>query len=394
MRQSVIRQSVLTMLLCALLAPPAAADGRELRLGFISSFSGPVAVLGSAVDQGFEVALDQLGGRIGGIDTAIVKQDDEGKPDTGIAVARKMIVQDKVDVIYGVATTVVVVPVAALAARSKVVMIGPVSGPSMLAGKGCSPYFFSSSWDNNLPSEAMGEYLQTKGIANAYLFSANFQGGKDALAGFKNYFKRPILAETYTPFTAQDYSAEITQARAAHPAAIFAFYPGNLATNFVNQLAQSGLMGDVPFYSASTIDPTNLPAIGDAAIGTFQTAAYNPDLPYPANRDFVARFVARHHELPSSFAAQAYDGLMLLDAAIRSGADPHDRPALIHAMQTVHFASVRGPGFRINRNNFPVQNFYLLKVVKSDGTLIQQTQTTIFTDHADTHVDDCVMPAP
>lgn len=389
-----MRQVSSKLLLAAALLLPVTASGKQLRLGFISSFSGPVSVLGSAVDQGFEVALDQLGGRIGGIDTSIVKQDDEGKPDTGIAVARKMIVQDGVDVIYGVATTVVVVPVAALAARSKVVMIGPVSGPSLLAGKGCSPYFFSSSWDNNLPSEAMGEYLQRQGTANAYLFSANFQGGKDALAGFKNYFKKPILAEIYTPFTAQDYSAEITEAKAAHPAAIFAFYPGNLATNFVNQLAQSGLMHDVPFYSASTIDPTNLPAIGDAAIGTYQTAAYNPDLQFPANRDFVARFVARYHQLPSSFAAQAYDGVMLLDAAIRSGADPQDRPALIHAMENVRFASVRGPGFRINRNHFPVQNFYLLKVVKSNGTLIQQTEATIFTDHADTHVDECVMHAP
>ena len=389
-----MRQVSSKLLLAAALLLPVTASGKQLRLGFISSFSGPVSVLGSAVDQGFEVALDQLGGRIGGIDTSIVKQDDEGKPDTGIAVARKMIVQDGVDVIYGVATTVVVVPVAALAARSKVVMIGPVSGPSLLAGKGCSPYFFSSSWDNNLPSEAMGEYLQRQGTANAYLFSANFQGGKDALAGFKNYFKKPILAEIYTPFTAQDYSAEITEAKAAHPAAIFAFYPGNLATNFVNQLAQSGLMHDVPFYSASTIDPTNLPAIGDAAIGTYQTAAYNPDLQFPANRDFVARFVARYHQLPSSFAAQAYDGVMLLDAAIRSGVDPQDRPALIHAMENVRFASVRGPGFRINRNHFPVQNFYLLKVVKSNGTLIQQTEATIFTDHADTHVDECVMHAP
>lgn len=378
----------------ALIGAATQARAQELRVGWIGTYTGPLGVLGRHTEDGFQLAVEEMGGRIGGLPTTILTQDDQGKPEIGIQAAQKMIQQDHIDILAGVAVAPVVMAVQAVAARAHVPMLGPVAGPSILGGKRCSPWFFAMGWDNNEPSEAMGAYLQGKGQQDVYIMAPNFEGGKDAITGFKRFYKGSIAGEAYTPLNQQDYSAELTVLKNAQPKAVFVFYPGNVATNYVNQYVQYGLMKDFPLFSASSIDPTTLPGIGAAALGTFQAGDYNEDLPNAANQQFVAHFKAKYHYTPSTYAAHAYDSARLMDAAVRDVKDPSDHVALVHALESVKFASVRG-NFHWNTNHYPIEDFWLLEVVHApDGGVMQVRRSQIFADHQDANVADCQMPAP
>jgi branched-chain amino acid transport system substrate-binding protein len=187
-----------------------------------------------------------------------------------------------------------------------------------------------------------------------------------------------------------DFAAEISQIRAAKPDAVFVFLSGGMGVNFTKQYAQARL--GVPMYSTFTIDAITLPAVGDAAVGTFQSNLWNADLKIPANEKFVAEFQKKYGYLPSNYAAQSYDTARLIDAALRlTGGKVSDKKAFAQALKTARFDSVRGP-FAFNSNNFPIGNFYLLETVKgADGKPQQVTRKTILTNAKDAYFGECKM---
>jgi branched-chain amino acid transport system substrate-binding protein len=256
----------------------------------------------------------------------------------------------------------------------------------------CSPYFFSTAWQNDAPHEAMGKYIQDKGVKRLYLMAPNYQAGKDALTGAKRQFKGEIAGEIYTNISQLDFAAEIAQLRATKPDALYVFYPGGLGISFVKQYAQAGLTREIPLYSAFTVDTSTMEAQGDAAVGTFQSAFWNVDLKVPANEKFVAAFVKKYGYVPSTYSAQAFDSAQLIASAVKAvGGDLTKKEAMIAAMQKADFPSIRG-GFKFNTNHFPIENFYLLETVKGDdGKLKQVTRATIFENHADVYAPECAM---
>jgi len=376
---------------CVAAAGPALAQD-ALKVGFVATFSGPNAALGEHLYQGFMVGLDHAGGKLGGMTTEILKEDDQLKPDVGVQVVRKLIDRDKVDVVAGVVFSNVMMAIHKPLTESKTPMVSANAGPSPIAGKLCSPYFFAASWQNDQSHEAVGQHLQTKGVKRAFLMAPNYQAGRDGLAGFKRYFKGEVLGELYTTVNQPDYSAELAQIRAAKPEAVYVFYPGGMGVNFVKQYGQAGLAKEFPLYSAFTVDATTLTAQGDAAVGTFTAAFWTDDLDNAASKRFVADYRRKYGSTPSTFAAQGYDAARLLDAAVRSaGAKATDGEALAAALKTAKFESVRGP-FRFNTNNFPVHDFYLVETVKAaDGTLAQVNRGVVFKDHADAYAAECPM---
>ncbi len=270
-------------------------------------------------------------------------------------------------------------------------LIGSNSGPTQISGAGCSPYFFSTSWQNDDPHAAMGKYLQDKGIKRLYLMAPNYPAGKDAINGIKQMYKGQIVDEVYTTINQPDYSAEIATLRAAKPDAVEVFYPGGMGINFVKQYAQSGLMKQIPLYSVFTVEATTVEAQGDAAIGTFGTAFWTSDLKNPANEKFVAGFRKKYGHEPSLYAAQAYDSALLINAAIKAtGGKLDNKDALRAALRKADFASVRGK-LKFNNNHFPIQNYYLYETVRQDGKLMQVNRGTVLTDHADIYAKDCPM---
>lgn len=380
---------VFLMLICG--GASDAAD--EIKIGYMATLSGPAASLGIDILDGFKLGLQHCGDELGGLPVELVVGDDQLKPGVGVQVATRMIEKDRVDILTGIVFSNVMMAVAKPVTDAGVFLVSANAGPSPLAGSECLENFFAVSWQNDQTHEAMGKYLQDQGVENLYLMAPNYRAGKDGLAGVKRYFKGEIVAEVYTKINQPDYAAELAQLRAAKPDGVFVFYPGGMGINFVKQYAQAGLKEEIPLYTtAFTLAQMVLPAMGDAALGLLHSSFWAPDLDNPVNRRFVTDFQTQYGRIPSLFAAQGYDAALLIDSAVRAvEGNLQDKDALRQALRRAEFQSVRGD-FRFNRNHFPIQNFYIRKVIRNDqGALTTRTIGTAFVDHADAYVGECPM---
>src|SRR5581483_6425925 len=212
--------------LAAFLAAAAQAQTKSVKIGFVSTFSGPTAVIGNDMRNSFELALDHLGRKIGGMPVQVIYEDDQQKPEVGRQKTQKLIESDKVDFLVGYIWSNVLLASLKPAVDSKTFLITANAGPSQLAGELCSPYVFSTSWQNDQTPAAMGVYMNQRGVKSAFLMGPNYAAGKDMLAGLKSTPKGRIAGEEYTKWPDQlDFSAALTKARAAKPDAVFVFYP-------------------------------------------------------------------------------------------------------------------------------------------------------------------------
>lgn len=368
--------------LCASVAAHAAT------IGLMAPLSGPQALVGQDQVDGFMLALELLGGKLGGQPTTVLKEDDQLKPEVGQQAVRKFIDKDKVDAIVGLSFSNVLMGSLPRLAESGVVAIATNAGPSPIAGASCKANVFSVAWQNDGAAEAMGKLAQDKGVKRVYLMAPNYQAGKDMVAGFKRFFKGAVVDEVYTQVNQPDYSAELAQLQSAKPDAVFAFYPGGMGVNFVKQMNQAGLLPRLPLYSVFTVDGTTLPSLRDAAAGTVSGAMWDAALDTPENRKFVAAFEAKYKRTPSEYAATGFDAANLLDVALRkSGGDTGKLAASVKAAGS-EFKSVRGP-FRFNNNNLPVQNYYAFEAVKHGGKVAIAHVATPLKDHADAYHAQC-----
>jgi ABC-type branched-chain amino acid transport systems, periplasmic component len=372
----------------------ATAQAQEVRIGLLTTLTGPLAPLGQHVRDGFNLAVEQAGGKLGGAETKVIVEDDQLRPDIAVQLATKLAEREKIQILTGVIFSNVAMAAIKPAVENQVFFISPNAGPSQLAGKQCTPWFYSTAWQNDQPHEAMGAHLQAEGVKKVYLIASNYTAGKDAMHGFKRAYKGTVVGESYPSLNQLDFAAEISQIRAAKPDAVYVFLSGGMGVNFTKQYAQARLASEIPMYSAFTVDAITLPAIGDAAVGTFQSNLWNADLKIPANEKFVAAFQKKYGYLPSNYAAQSYDTARLIDAALRlTSGKVDDKKAFAQALKNAKFESVRGP-FAFNSNNFPIGNFYLLETVKgADGKPQQVTRKTILTNAKDAYFGQCKMDA-
>jgi branched-chain amino acid transport system substrate-binding protein len=377
-----------------LAAVPAAAQQKSIKIGFVSTFSGPTAVIGNNMRDSFELALDHLGHKMGGLPVEVVYEDDAIKPETGRQKTEKLIESDKVDFITGYIWSNVLLASLKPAVDSKTFLISANAGPSQVAGELCSPYFFSTSWQNDQTPQAMGLYMNQKGVKSVFLIGPNYAAGKDMLAGVASTFKGKVIGQELTTWPSQlDFSAELSKAKAANPDAIFVFYPGKAGVQFLAQYAQAGLKGQIPLYTAFTIDELSLPLQKDLAVGVPGAQEWVNDLPNAANKKFVADFEKKYPgKKPSFYGAQSYDAAMLIASAVEAvKGNLSDKAAVQKALEKADFKSVRG-GFKFGNNHFPIQNFYLQDVVKdADGQLSLKTVATIVKDDQDRFHDKCPM---
>jgi branched-chain amino acid transport system substrate-binding protein len=387
-----VRTPILAAIVAALaFAAPAQAQ-QKLKIGFISTFSGPQGVMGEFMKESVELALDHLGRKVGGLETEIIYGDDQFKPDVGLQVAEEMLKKHQVDFVSGIIWSNVMMAVVPAVTGAGKIMVGTNAGASPLAGAQCNELYFSTSWNNDQTPEAMGKFMQDQGVNDVYVLAPNYQAGKDMVAGFKRYYKGRIVEEIYTKMGQQDYQAEITQLRSKNPKAVFAFYPGGMGIQFLRQYDQAGLRGKLPLYTVYTVDEISIPAVKDAAVGIYETRYWSPDLKNPANQKFVADYKKKYHKLPVFYGAQSYDGILLIDSAVKAvKGNLKDTKGMVAAMRKANFNSLRGP-FTYNVNHHPIQNFYLLKAEKtSAGEIEMHIQKTIFEKHKDSYYQDCKM---
>ncbi len=371
--------------------PAGAAD--RVKVGFISTLSGPNAAIGGDIRDGFNLALKLNGGRLGGLPAEVLIGDDQLKPENAKQLVERYLRLDKVDFITGTVFSNIVVAIAPDVIAAKTFFIAPNAGPAAYSGAQCNPFFFVSSWPSEAYSEAAGEYMNHKGIKNVLFVAPNYVGGKDAATGFKRYYKGKLVDEMYTQLGQLDYAAELSQIRAARPEALYVFLPGGMGVNFIKQFVAAGLSKDiqliVPLWGS---DQDIIRAVGDPMLGLFSVGHWSIDLDNPANRKFVAAFEAEYKRLPTGYAASGYDTALLVDSAVRKVKGRiEDKDALRSALRAADFKSVRGD-FKFNANQFPVQNYYLQLVGKgADGRLVHKTIGTILSNRGDAYVQDCKM---
>src|SRR3984957_5662978 len=301
---------------CAAATLNVAAEDK-VRVGLIVTLSGPPAVLGGQVRDGFNLAVKTLDGKLGGLDAEVTVVDDELKPDVAVNKVKGLIERDQVNFVVGPVFSNVLLAIEKPVTESNTFLISPNAGTSNFAGKQCNPNLFVTSYQNDQVHEVLGKYAQDKGYKSAFLLAPNYQAGKDSLAGFKHDYKGEIADEVYVPLNQLDYSAELARIAAAQPDAIFVFLPGGMGVNFVKQFRQAGLADKITFLSAFTVDESTLPAQQDAALGFFGGANWAPNLDNPQNKKFVADYEKAYGAVPATYAFQAYDAALLIDSAIR-----------------------------------------------------------------------------
>ncbi len=375
----------------AWLTAPLAVAQTPIKIGYVTTLSGPVGTLGQDMYDGFMLGVEQGGGKLGGVPVEIIKQDDQFKPDVATQIVQRLIEKENVSIITGIGGSNVMMAVYKPITDKQVFLIGGNAGPSPIAGAQCSPYFFAASWQNDSWAEAAGKYATDRGYKRMILVATNYQAGKDAITGFKKYYKGTVVDEIYPGVTQPDFSAEMTQIASQPPDAVFAFVPTG-PVNFIRQYQQAGLLKSVPLLTVGMADGTTLPALKDAALGLQSVHFWAPDTNNAVSKQFVEAFEKKYDRIPSNFAAQGYDSALLLDAAIgRVKGNLTDKKAFMAALKQGSTKSVRG-ALKFNNNNFPINDWYAFEVAKdAKGRVSLKTVATPLRDYQDSYHTQCAM---
>ncbi len=371
----------------------AAVAADPVKIGMITTLSTKAGYLGEEIRDGFRLAMDSQGGKLGGVEVQLLVEDDGRKPERGKQIAERYIKRENVKIITGIVFSNVAIAVVPKVVRSDVFYISPNAGPSKLAGSGCHENYFNVAWQNDNLHEVTGKFVTSQGYDNVYMLAPNYPAGKDSLAGFKRYYEGNISGEVYTKLGQSDYAAELAALRAAKPDAVFFFLPGGMGINFLKQYSQAGLSDKVPVFGpAFSFDERLLKAVGDAAVGVHNGSQWNRDLDNAANNAFVAAFHATHGRYPTLYASQGYDAARLIGSALKAvGGNLADADAFRAALRQARFDSVRG-AFRFGPNQHPIQDLYVREVIKdADGNYTNRTVKKVFTEHGDAYAKDCKM---
>jgi branched-chain amino acid transport system substrate-binding protein len=315
-------------------------------------------------------------------------EDDQLKPDVAVQLADKMIQSDKVDVLTGIIWSNLAMAVVPGAVRQGKFYLSPNAGPSQLAGKDCHANYFNVAWQNDNLHEAAGAYANDTGYKKSFVLAPNYPAGKDALTGYKRFYKGELSGEVYTTLGQTDYAAEIAQIRASGADSVFFFLPGGMGIAFMKQYAQSGV--DIPLIGpAFSFDQGILQAVGEAALGIKNTSQWSKDIDNETNKAFVESFKAEYGRLPSLYASQGFDTANLLISALAT-ADVKDADAFRKALEAADFKSTRGD-FKFGPNHHPIQDIHVREVIKEGEVYTNKIIGTALEDHADAYAAECKM---
>ncbi|MEV7521489.1 ABC transporter substrate-binding protein [Streptomyces sp. NPDC091371] len=348
------------------------AHGGPVKIGLLVPRSGTYKALGDDMKQGFELYLAQHGGKLGGREVEIVVADEGETADSGKAAAEKLVKQDRVLAVSGVVSSATINGVKDLFESNKVPLVGSNASPTTLTG---TEYIWRTSYVNDEPGKALGKHVAEKAGGPVFLIAAGYQAGKDEVEGFKSTFLPAggTLAgeEVYTPFPGtknfQPYLAQIEKSGAK---AVFCFYAGGAAVDFVKQYRDFGLAGRIPLYAPGFLTEGGvLAGQGEAATGILTSLNYSADLDNPANKKFAPAYTAAHGTPPTTYAMASWDAAQVLDRAIAAAGATVTSQSVNAAIAGLgDIDSPRGT-WRFNGGGTPVQPWYLREVKQGANTV-------------------------
>ncbi|MDQ0316471.1 ABC transporter substrate-binding protein [Amorphus orientalis] len=365
---------------CATLAVAASAPAaaQDYKVGMLLPYSGVYAALGKDIDEGFVLALEEAGMAD---QVEIIREDTEVKPPVGLAKARKLVLEDQVDVLVGPVSSGVLGAVRDFVDQTKTPIIVANAGNDEATGENCTPYIVRVSFSNSQVNRPMGQWMYDQGIRKVYTMAPDYAAGRQQIGAFAEAFKAAggeIVGQEFTPFrTTQDFGPYLSAAQATEPDAVYVFYAGSEAINFVKQYDAFGLNDTATLHGSGFINsPLYVDAQGPAAVGTVASLHYIPTLDTPENKTFVEAVQKRYERTPSEYTVQGYDAGRSFVEAIKSGAT--DKEAIAKALPTVEYVSPRGPVSIDPATNNIVQNMYIYETVEGDdGKLTQKLIGTV-----------------
>ena len=385
-----LKNSISAAALAFFVAGPALAQ-QPLKIGMVTTLSGPGGYLGQDVRDAFNLAIELEGGKLGGAPVQLLVEDDALKPGQAKEIAERFMKTERIKLLTGIIFSNVAGATVPDILDNGGIYVSPNAGPSNFAGKECHKNYFVVSWQNDTLHESAGQNATNLGYKKAMVLAPNYQAGKDSIAGFKRFFKGEVVGEIYTRLDQTDFAAEMAQIRAAKPDVVFQFHPGGLGIAFMRQYAQAGLLAEVPMVvAAPSLDSVILKAIGDAALGVNISSHWNSDFDNASSKKFVAEFQKKYNRMPTYYASQGYDTALAIAAALKAtGGKVVNADAFSAAMRKADFQSVRG-SFKFGPNQHPVHDWYSLKVEKgADGQLGIVTKGKVLEAHGDFYAKDC-----
>ncbi len=345
-----------------------AAD--KIKVGLMLPYTGTFTALGNAITNGFKLAVEERGGKLGGREIEYFVVDDESNPAKAPENANKLVQRDKVDVIIGTVHSGVAMGMAKVIRESGTLWINPNAGADEVTGPLCAPNIFRTSFSNWQTTYALGKVLKARGHKNAVFITWKYAAGEQMMAGFKEGFEKEggkLTKELYVPFPQVEFQALLTEIASIKPDAVVAFFAGGGAAKFLKDYQAAGLKGKIPLYGSGFLTDGVLDAVGDAGEGVETTLHYADGLNTKKDNAFRLAYAKTYKLQPDVYAVQGYDAGQLLAAGLEAvKGDVSKKAAMIKAMETAKIDSPRG-SFTLSKAHNPVQDMYLRKVVGKES---------------------------
>jgi branched-chain amino acid transport system substrate-binding protein len=349
------------------------AQSGKVRVGFMLPYTGTFAQLGVAIENGFRLAINEQGGKLGGREIEYFKVDDESEPSKGIENANKLVQRDKVDVLVGTVHSGVQMGIQKVARDSGVLSLIPNAGVHAATRGLCAPNVFRTSFTNSQPTRALGQAMMAKGHKKAVWITWKYAAGDEAFEGFKESYTAAggtIVKELGLPFPQVEFQALLTEIAALKPDAVACFFAGGGAAKFIRDYAAAGLKDKIPLYGSGFLTEGVLEAAGPAADGIITTMHYSDSLDTPRNKKFRLDYAKAYKAQPDVYAVQGYDtGLLLIQGANAVKGDLASKPALYKAMEGATIDSPRGK-WTMSKAHNPVQDMYLRVVENKENKVL------------------------
>jgi branched-chain amino acid transport system substrate-binding protein len=348
------------------LAGQAQAQSGKIKVGLMLPYTGTYAALGTAIENGFKLYVEENGGKLAGKSVEYVKVDDESDPAKAVENANKLVKRDNVDVLVGTVHSGVAMAMAKVAKDNNTLLIIPNAGADAVTGPLCAPNIFRSSFSNWQPAYAMGLVAaQQQKHKTAVTISWKYAAGDESVKGFKEGFEGKggkVLKELNVPFPNVEFQSLLTEIAATKPDAVYAFFAGGGAVKFVKDYAAAGLKDKIPLYGPGFLTDGTLEAQGASAAGMLTTLHYGDDVAVPKDKPFRLAYAKTYKLQPDVYAVQGYDAAQMLAAGVKAaGGDLTKRDALVKGIEAARIDSPRG-AMTMSKAHNPVQDIYLRKV--------------------------------
>ena len=338
----------------------------KIKVGFMLPYTGTYAALGTAIENGFRLYVQEQGGKLGGRELEYFKVDDESEPSKAVDNINKLIKRDNVDVVVGTVHSGVVMAMAKVAKDTNTLLMIPNAGARAVTGPMCAPNIFRSSFSNWQPGYAMGKVAGERGAKKIVTITWKYAAGDESVQGFKDGIAASggqIVKELTLPFPNVEFQALLTEIAATKPDAVYAFFAGGGAVKFVKDYAAAGLNKTIPLYGPGFLTDGTLEAQGESAQGLLTTLHYGDGLNLPKDKAFRSDYNKTFKAEPDVYAVQGYDAAQLLGAGFAAvKGDVTKRNDLVAAMEKARIDSPRGT-FTLSKSHDPIQDIYLRKVV-------------------------------